>query len=147
MRYEIKSFSVKLKLAETKTEAKALTNPALAISVSKGIFKTLDADQEHFIMLMMNSQNELIGYKHLNSGTIDQVAVYPRIVMRNAILGGAAAIIIVHNHPSGHSDPSEEDKSLTVKISRIGKDLDVKLLDHIILGNDVYYSFREKQTI
>lgn len=148
MKYEIKTFTVKLKLKETKKEMELLTSPLQVEPIARGIFATLDADQEHFIMLLLNVQNELIGYKHLNSGTIDQVAVYPRIVMRNAILMGAAGIILVHNHPSGHVVPSEEDKRLTNAIKTAGELLDVRVLDHIIIGGGTaIYSFRENSLI
>ena len=77
-KYEIKTFTVKLRVKEPVDTKKLLTSPEAVVPVARGIIDLLDDDQEHFIMLLMNSQNELIGYKHLSSGTIDQVAVYPR---------------------------------------------------------------------
>jgi DNA repair protein RadC len=143
-RYAVKTFTVQLALREN-PKGDVLNSPNKAREVARAILATLDADQEHFVVLMLNVQNELIGYKNVSSGTIDQVAVYPRIILRNAILMCAAGIIIVHNHPSGHVDPSEEDKRMTKTVKETGKNLDVRLLDHLIIdqSSDACFSFLE----
>lgn len=98
---------------------------------------------EAFMVLFMNVRNEILESKVINEGTIDQVAVYPRRIIEAALAARAAGLILVHNHPSGHTDPSEEDKRLTRVIRDAARPLDVRVLDHVIVGKGGYYSFSE----
>lgn len=99
---------------------------------------------EAFAVVFLNAQNEVISHTVINEGTIDQVAVYPRRIIEKALAAHAAAIIISHNHPSGHTDPSDEDKNLTRTLNNASKILDIRLLDHIIVGKTGYFSFVER---
>jgi len=71
--------------------------------------------------------------------------IHPREVFKSAIKESANAVILVHNHPSGESDPSEEDIKITKVLFKSGELLNIKVLDHVIIGNDGYYSFNEKK--
>jgi DNA repair protein RadC len=76
-------------------------------------------------------------------GTVNQAVVYPREIVKHCILSNACAVILVHNHPSGHVRPSEQDIRLTRSLSEVCRILDIQLHDHIIMGNGNHYSFRE----
>jgi DNA repair protein RadC len=94
--------------------------------------------------IYLNVQNELIVHEIINEGTVDQVAVYPRRIIERALMHHAAGLVIVHNHPSGHVEPSEEDKNLTRTVRNTAAALDVRLLDHLIVGGGGYFSFVER---
>jgi DNA repair protein RadC len=138
-RYEIETIRVKLKLGEK--AGRLVSSPQAAVAVAKEIFSTLDADQEHFVILALNTQNEINGFKVVASGAMDQVSVDPKIVFRSAVLLGAVGLIICHNHPSGHAEPSEEDKKLTRVLKTSADLLDIRLLDHMVLGLNREFSF------
>lgn len=147
--YSVKSFRIKYtaRASTPKTKA-ALTSPTRVTEMVRGIFNELDggATVEHFGVCYLNSQNELIGFKAFNSGTVDQVAVYPRLIIHTALMVGAAAMILVHNHPSGYVQPSEEDKQLTRRIKDAASIFDCRILDHIIVNMEDskrYFSFIE----
>ena len=111
---------------------------------SRFIEELKDEEQEHFIVLCLNTKNEIIARNTVSIGTLDQAIVHPRDVFRFAIKSNAARIIAVHNHPSGNPEPSENDKTVTKRLIRSGDILGVEVLDHIIVGNDSYVSLRER---
>lgn len=99
-------------------------------------------DREHFLVLGLNTKNEVIG-KHLVSiGTLNQTLVHPREVFNWAIKSSAASILLAHNHPSGHVEPSKEDEQLTKRMVEAGQLLGIKVVDHIIIGESNYYSLK-----
>lgn len=114
-------------------------------SVLKGLYEKLDHDQEHFIVLFLNSANHLIGYKILFTGSQNSSVVDPKIVYRNAILFGAQQIILAHNHPSGNLLASPEDRIITRQIAKVGRFHNIKLLDHIIVTHDSYKSLASEE--
>ena len=140
-KYEVKTIKVQLKLREGKLPV--LSSPERVVETVREIYKDLDADQEHFVILTLNTQNEVEGFKIVASGMLDQVAVDMKLLFRAAILLGAAGLIVVHNHPSGYTDPSEEDKRLTRAIKDASRLLGIGLLDHIVIGHRGYFSFLE----
>lgn len=97
---------------------------------------------EQFRILYLNSNNRLIKDEIQQHGTIDEVHLYPRELMKIAMNLGAAGIILVHNHPSGNPNPSEADKRITANIAGIARSLSIELHDHIIVAKDGYFSFR-----
>jgi len=113
-----------------------VTNPQDLCDVLKTIFGLLDDSQEHIIMLVLNLSGEVTGYKVLASGKQDSVEVDPKIVFRNALLLGAAGIILAHNHPSGNVEPSKHDVLQTYRIARLGNELELPLIDHIIYARN-----------
>ncbi|MBI2071239.1 MAG: DNA repair protein RadC [Elusimicrobia bacterium] len=98
---------------------------------------------ELVLALFLDARNRLIAEKTVGQGTIDQAPVYPRRIVEEALSCRASGLILVHNHPSGQPDPSLEDKALTRKIARTAQALDLRFLDHIIVGREGYFSFRE----
>lgn len=100
--------------------------------------------REHFLVLYLNSQNQLIEDVILFSGTINAASVYPREVIKKALELNAASVIFSHNHPSGDVTPSEADKHITNKLKAGLNLVDINVLDHIIVGGADTCSFSER---
>ena len=98
---------------------------------------------EVFAILYLNSQNQLIAFEDAFRGTVNQTAVYPREVVKSALMHNAAAVILAHNHPSGTPEPSHADRMLTDHLRRALELVDVATLDHVIVAGDKRYSFAE----
>jgi len=98
---------------------------------------------EKFIVLFLNSRNELLAIETLHEGTINQTVVYPRNVIERAFKNNAHSMIFVHNHPSGDSAPSAVDRQLTGLLHRAAHAVDLDVKDHIIIGRDEHFSARE----
>ncbi|MFC2005409.1 DNA repair protein RadC [Chloroflexota bacterium] len=100
-----------------------------------------DLKKELFKVIYLNSQSQIIEAEDLFEGTINSGAVSPREVVESAIKNSAASLIFVHNHPSGNPEPSKSDKELTKDLVYAGSIMRIRVLDHIIIGNDRYFSF------
>jgi len=96
-----------------------------------------DRDREVFACLFLTNKNRLINYEEMFMGSICHAQVHPRQIIKKALELNAAAVIFAHNHPSGDSSPSLEDISLTQRLKEILKVIDVKVLDHLVIGGDV----------
>lgn len=102
-----------------------------------------DEKQEQFIVLALNNKNGIIKEEIISKGVIDSAIIDPREVFKPAIRSSAAKIILVHNHPSGDPLPSKEDQEVTRKLIESGELLGIKVLDHVIIGRDEYWCWRE----
>lgn len=102
---------------------------------------------EQFKVVLLNKANDIIGIRTISTGGLTACVVDPRNVFQTALLGNAAAIILSHNHPSGQLRPSTADRAITKKLQSAGEFLDIKVLDHIIMTADGYYSFLDKGEI
>jgi DNA repair protein RadC len=100
-------------------------------------------DQEHFAVVFLNAQNQIIETEVISSGSLATAAVYPREIMKRLLALEAGAIIVSHNHPSGETIPSNSDRALTKKLRTALEAIDVPLLDHVIIG-DGFYSFSDQ---
>jgi len=100
-----------------------------------------DLKKEVFKVLYLNSQNQIIETSDLFEGTVNSSSISPREVIESAIKNNAASLIFVHNHPSGNPEPSKSDKELTRDLVYAGSIMRIRVLDHIIIGNDRYFSF------
>ncbi|WP_076418036.1 DNA repair protein RadC [Colwellia sp. UCD-KL20] len=109
-------------------------------------FKLGKYEREVFAVMLLDSQHKLIDYTELFFGTIDAAAVYPREVVKLVLNENAAAVIFAHNHPSGINEPSIADKNITKRLQEALALIDVRVLDHIIIG-DGTYSFAENGLI
>lgn len=132
-------------LDESIIKRDVLASPKAVVDFARA--KISGSKDELFLCVFLNTKNEVIKYEILQEGTVDQVILYPRKVMESAILYKASAIILIHNHPSGHTEPSKEDKNITHEIIKTAKLFDIRILDHIIVGKRGYYSFRENNVI
>lgn len=101
--------------------------------------------QEYFYVVYVDNAKNIIRDKLLFIGTINYSVVHPREIFKEAYMLSASAIICVHNHPSGNVFPSKEDREITQKLEEVGMVLGIKVLDHIIVGKETYYSFLENQ--
>lgn len=107
------------------------------------IQETRDLEQEHFILLTLNTKNQIIRRRTLFIGTLNQSIAHPRDIFREAIRDNAAQIIVAHNHPSGDPAPSEADTMFTSRLTKICELVGIQMLDHLILGESTYYSYAE----
>ncbi len=106
-----------------------------------------DELKERFIVVCLSSANKVIKYETISIGNLNSSVVHPREVFKVAIDSLSASIILIHNHPSGNPDPSNEDISITKKIVEAGKILDIPVFDHLIIAGNNYTSFVEKRLI
>ena len=102
---------------------------------------------ERVRVLYLNAQNRLIRDEHVGDGSLDEAAIHPREVIRRAMEVGAAALILVHNHPSGNPEPSRADIQITNRIAEAGRLLNITVHDHIIVGRSGHVSLRSKGLI
>lgn len=102
-------------------------------------------EREHFIAVYLDARSKVKGVSVVSIGTLSASLVHPREVFRPAIVAGAAAVVVAHNHPSGDVSPSPEDKDATRRLQRAGELLGVPLLEHLILSEGAaYFSFKER---
>ncbi|SPD76188.1 conserved hypothetical protein [uncultured Desulfobacterium sp.] len=106
-----------------------------------------DLKREVFKVLFLNRKNELIAVEDVFSGTLTGSAVYPREIMILALEHSAAGLVFVHNHPSGDPTPSNEDKNLTRDLIWAARLLMIQVVDHVIIGNNRYYSFADQDLV
>ncbi len=140
--YRIPHYTVRLvKEGVLPSESKTVDGPAVVVGVARPFIG--NTAKEHFVCLLLNSRNHLIGLNLVSVGTLSASLVHPREVFQPAILASAAAIIVVHNHPSGDTTPSPEDKSATKRLKESGELLGIPVLDHVVLSTDGFFSFRE----
>lgn len=98
---------------------------------------------EHFGLLLLDARNRELRTQVLTVGVLDGAPIHPREVFREAVTGGAAGVVLFHNHPSGDPSPSGDDVDLTMRMVAAGDLMGIRVLDHLILANNRYYSFCE----
>jgi len=103
-----------------------------------------ESDRERFYSLHLDNRNSVVGCEEVSCGSAETSLVSPRELFKSAILSSSKSLIIVHNHPSGNPEPSDDDIRITKKLYDCGELLGIGLLDSIIIGRDSYYSFKEK---
>jgi len=109
--------------------------------------KLQEEEREVFVCLFLNNRHQLIEYEELFKGTIDGASVYPREVVKRALQLNAAALIIAHNHPSGVAEPSQADEQITIRLQKALATVDIRLLDHLIVGGVDTTSLAERGVI
>lgn len=105
------------------------------------------SQSEIFSCLFLNNQHQVIKLEELFKGTIDGAAVYPREVVKRCLYHNAAAVILAHNHPSGIAEPSQADIAITRKLKAALQTIDVRVLDHLVIGNTEVVSFAERDLL
>ena len=98
---------------------------------------------ERFLVVLLSSKNRIMQIVQIAEGSLTSAVVHPREIYAPAVVNHAACILVAHNHPSGDPYPSEEDRKLTVALEEAGKILGIPLLDHVVIGDGRYYSFKE----
>lgn len=100
--------------------------------------------QEVFAVMFLNSRHQLLRFEELFAGSVDRAQVYPREVLRRSLSYNAAALVLAHNHPSGNPEPSASDVQLTERLKRLLGEVDVRLLDHLVIGRGRAVSLAER---
>ena len=133
---------IALELGRRKGEKrkKTITCPA---DIYSEIRHYTDDEQEHLIVMALNGAHEIIFTKRVSTGLVNRTIVHPRETFADALKERASAIVIAHNHPSGNLEPSNDDKDVTIRIRKAGELLGIRLLDHLIISDDGYFSFLE----
>lgn len=131
---------VKCQIVKEKTMKyyfKSISNPLDAVKIIKAYIG--DSDRENFVIVCLDTRNNITAIHTVSVGNINSTIVHPREVFKIAILANSNSIIIAHNHPSGDPSPSEEDKEMTKRMIDAGDILGIQVLDHIITGDDATY--------
>jgi DNA repair protein RadC len=144
----VAAFTLARKMAEElRRESPVLDNPENVANLLREDNRTHDV--EHFQVVLLNTRRKLIRVAQISDGTLDTILVHPREVFKSAIAANAAAVVLVHNHPSGDPTPSEADIKVTRDLIRAGQLLKIEVLDHVIIGRATnerpkdYVSLRE----
>lgn len=149
---EVKSIEIKAMLELSKRISKADYAQQERIMSSEKLARKMmlelgDKKQEHLVALYLDTQNRIIEQKTIFIGSVRRSIAEPREILYYACKNMATSVIIVHNHPSGSAKPSENDLIFTEKIKRSCEDIGIVCLDHLIVGKNAYYSFREETDV
>ncbi len=135
----------RMELEKSKLEGKTIKNPS---EIARNFIPALKNElKEKFIVVCLNSANKIIKSETISIGNLDSSIVHPREVFKTAIDNLAASLILVHNHPSGNVKPSKSDVKTTERLIEAGKIIDIKILDHIIIAGNNFFSFAENNLI
>ena len=135
---------VKIKMVKessVKYENRRIKNPWDAYKIFNDYID--DSNKEMFVLMCLNNKNEATHISTISIGSVNESIATPAEVFKVALLSNANKIMVCHNHPSGDPQPSESDRNITERLYDSGAIIGIKLLDHIIIGDDVYYSFKE----
>jgi DNA repair protein RadC len=141
--YSIPRYTVAL-VRETRAESPSYPQLNTAKEVHHhlaDLFTSLD--REHFKVACLDTKHRLIGVHTVAIGSLSVAIVHPREVFKVAVLLSAAALVLIHNHPSGDPSPSPEDFELTHRLVSAGETLGITIIDHLIIGHEKFYSFAE----
>jgi len=143
---EAKAVTIMAALELGKRRRAAEANMPTEVRNSKDTFERFlpyinDMRQEHFLVMYLNQSNHPLKVECVSNGGTTHVIADPRVIFKNALSLNATCIVVGHNHPSGNPRPSSDDRQLTKKLVAAGKLLDITVKDHIIIGNEHYYSF------
>ncbi len=117
------------------------------LSSSRDVIRLFDflsrETKEHFWAVHLDSKNRMLCLDQISTGSLNASIVHPREVYKSALLSSAAALLLVHNHPSGDPTPSNEDREITMRLKEVSELLGIRLLDHVVIGNGRHYSFAD----
>lgn len=123
-------------------EERALLSPELTREFLQS--QLAEEEREIFLVIFMDAQHRVIKHSKLFSGTLSHVEVHPREIVREAIKMNASAVILAHNHPSGCAEPSKADKLITERVVKCCQFMDIRVIDHLVIGRGEYVSFAER---
>ncbi len=124
------------------SKGRALTDPKQVFSHLQTLL--LYHEHEVFALLLLDTKHRVIAFRELFRGTLDGASVYPREVVKIALENNAAAVILVHNHPSGDPEPSQADRTLTATLNNALNMIGTRILDHVVVGYEGYISLAER---
>ena len=134
-RYRLKLASWTVVREPGQPSPRLLSDPEAVVALARDFLAEADDDKEHFWAIFLNAQNHYLMHTEISVGIQTSSLVHPREVLGPALREGAAAIILVHNHPSGDPTPSGEDVRLTMQLRDSARIMDIRLHDHIVIGN------------
>ena len=132
-------------LAERMKHGDLISSPKAVVDFAR--LKLAGSPHEAFMVIYLNARNEVIDYETIHEGTVDKAVIYPRRIIEAALAHHAAGLVLVHNHPSGYNEPSEEDKNITRAIVEAARTVDIRVIDHIIVSKEGYLSFIEEHLL
>lgn len=134
-----------MKEQEYNYSANNLNNPEAIVKMANTCFRLDKRAEEHVLMLALDSKCNLLGIFEVSHGAVNKSIASPREVYMRALICGAVNIVLVHNHPSGSVEPSLDDRMTCDKLASAGEIVGVHLIDFIIVGDNEYYSFNNKE--
>lgn len=141
-----KSYAIKVVRVSGPSPSEKLKTPENAAAYWRSTIarkRWFDENKEHLVVLLLSTRYNVLGFSLVAIGSMNECVAHPREIFRAAVAGGAYAIIVVHNHPSGDPSPSSHDLSLTRRLKESAEILQIRLLDHVIIGKSDYFSFEE----
>lgn len=144
-KYELDQVAIRMVREKPLYSAEPIDSPEKAVKLLADAIR--DYDREVVCVINLNSALQPINLNICSMGAIDRAIVSPREVLKSSILSNASSVMLFHNHPSGLCNPSEQDVQITDRMQEVYKLMDIKLLDHIIIGDDNYYSFAENKVM
>ena len=138
----------KVRLSMVKEQAvgyivEQLTSPTVVYQHLEACFELSNQPEEVFVAIATDTKNNPVAAFEVSRGTVNQALVHPREVFKRAMLANAAGVIIAHNHPSGNTISSREDDALTKRMVEAGELLGIKVIDHLIIGDGSYFSYKQ----
>ncbi len=146
-RFDIAQVEISYKFGRVFSECEKISSSNCAYKLGLEVCKDYIEHHESFNIILLNQANKILGVSQISVGGIAGTFVDVRIVYQNLLKANAVSFIAFHNHPSGNINPSEADKTLTKKLKTAGETLDIKLLDHIIVTTNAYFSFADEGII
>ena len=132
-------------LEEQMQKRDVLSSPQAVLDFART--KLAGLPHEAFMVIYLDVKNHVLDHEVLHEGTVDRAIVYPRRVLEAAIKHNAVGLILSHNHPSGDPAPSQEDKHLTRAVTEAARTIEIRVLDHVIVGRNGYFSFQENRLL
>jgi DNA repair protein RadC len=142
----MKSYEIRVTRLNEVPDAPNITSPEGAVDYWDAVIKKMPwfiEDREVCVALTVNTQSRVTGHHLVSLGTLNETVIHAREVFRAAVAMNAYGVVVMHNHPSGDTDPSDADKRMTQRLANAAEILQIKLVDHIIVGEPQRFSFRE----
>ena len=121
-----------------------IKSPCDIVRLAREVLEMHEMAEENFVIVCLNTKNKIAGVHTVSIGSLNASIVHPREVFKAALLNNANGIICLHNHPSGDPEPSRDDIEITHRLANAGNILGIKVLDHVIIGDDRYVSLKEQ---
>ena len=145
-RYSASSYAVRVQRINETPGSMAVDSPESASAFWRETIVSqpwFDGEREQCVSVLLNTRYRALGHNLVSVGSVNEALIHPREVFRAAVAMGAYAVIVLHNHPSGDPSPSQADRAITKRLAEAGNILQIRLLDHVIVGGGRYFSFKE----
>jgi DNA repair protein RadC len=145
----VKAITIKASLELARRLSMSSSSDELVVTKARDVFEHLrgyflERRKEQFLCLLLNTKNRVVRQVIVSEGTLNQSLVHPREAFQEAVKDSAAGVIFVHNHPSGDPQPSRDDRTITQRLVKAGEVVGIRVLDHIIIGRESYFSFADE---